>query len=66
MKKDNLIKFNKEESPLPSNVIEVKDSDLIRIPIFDRIYQIDGELYYELAGDRVPRKLKDYKLEDFN
>lgn len=67
MKKNNIIQLNNQKkNHLPTNAIEVKDSDLIRIPIFERIYQVDGELYYQVAGSRVPRKLKDYKLEDFN
>lgn len=65
MKKNNIIQLN-DKKQLPTNAIEVDDSDLIRVPIFERIYQVDGELYYQIVGSRVPRKLRDYKLEDFN
>lgn len=67
MKSNNIIQLNnKKKNQLPTNAIEVDDSDLIRVPIFERVYQVDGELYYQIVGSRVPRKLKDYKLEDFN
>lgn len=52
--------------PKPKNLIEVKNEELIRIPIFDKVYEIDGELYYKIKGDDTPRKMKDYKVEDFN
>ncbi|MEK4030749.1 hypothetical protein MKZ02_19725 [Pseudobacillus sp. FSL P4-0506] len=38
---------------------------LIRIPIFERIYEKDGELFYKIRGEDIPRKLSEYNLEDF-
>lgn len=56
----------RKENELPTNLTKINEKDLINIPIFERIYEIDGELYYEVSGENKPRKLKDYKLEDFN
>ncbi|KIL73735.1 hypothetical protein [Bacillus badius] len=34
--------------------------DLIRVPVFERVYMKDGELYGEFPGNPIPRKLSDY------
>lgn len=33
---------------------------LIRIPVFERVYMKDGELYGKFPGNPIPRKLSDY------
>lgn len=55
-----------ETSPLPSNLAKVENTDMVRIPILDKFYEVDGELYYKVAGDSTPRKWKDYSHENFN
>ena len=64
----NVINFPEKQKvdKLPTNLIKVDSTKTVRIPIFDRIYEVEGELYYELRGDRPPRKLKDYSHMDFN
>lgn len=34
--------------------------ELIRVPVFERVYMKDGELYGEFPGNPIPRKLSDY------
>ena len=68
MKKDKVINLvdKRNEKELPSNLIKVKSKKTVRIPILDKIYEVDGELMYELKSDTTPRKWKDYSLDDFN
>lgn len=59
--------FDKQQdNELPPNAIKVDSTKTVRIPILDRMYEIDGELYYELKGDKTPRKWKDYSHKNFN
>ncbi len=59
--------FDKQkDNKLPPNAIKVDSTKTVRIPILDRMYEIDGELYYEIKGDPTPRKWKDYNHMDFN
>ncbi|RJS60157.1 hypothetical protein [Bacillus sp. PK3_68] len=37
--------------------------ELIRIPVFERVYIKDGELYGELVGDKTPRKVSECTVE---
>ena len=64
----NVINFPKKQKndKLPTNLIKVDTTKTVRIPIFEKIYEVDGELMYELQGDPTPRKLKDYSHMDFN
>lgn len=39
---------------------ELADSDLVRIPILEKFYQIDGINFYEVKGDNTPRKWSEY------
>lgn len=65
---DNVINFpNKQkENRLPSNLIKVDTAKTVRIPILEKIYEVGGELMYELQGDPTPRKWKDYSHKNFN
>lgn len=40
--------------------------NMIKIPILDKFYEIDGEFYYQIKGDSTPRKWKDYNHMNFN
>ena len=64
----NIINFPDKQKvdKLPTNLIKVDSSKTVRIPIIDKFYEIDGELFYVISGDSTPRKWADYKLEDFN
>lgn len=67
MPKNNMRSIiQKPESNLPSNMHRVDASKLLKIPILDRLYEIDGEWYYQIQGDPTPRKWKDYDHMDFN
>lgn len=67
MKKENNIHLKDgQEIPLPPNMERVKNTDAVRIPILDKFYEVDGELYYEVSGDSTPRKWKDYSHMNFN
>lgn len=67
MKNKNISQLGyRENSPLPSNLTKVENTDMVRIPILDKFYEINGELYYEVSGDSTPRKWKDYSHENFN
>lgn len=37
----------------------------IRVPIISRMYEIDGEMHYEIEGENIPRKWSDYNVDDF-
>lgn len=65
---NNIINLpNKQkDNKLPLNAIKVESRKTVRIPILGRMYEIDGELYYELKGGSTPRKWKDYNHMDFN
>jgi len=56
----------RKEDKLPTNVTKVDSTKTVRIPILDRVYEIDGELYFETKNDSTPRKLKDYSQKNFN
>ena len=66
--KDNVINLadRKMENEFPRNLRRINDGRTIRIPILDKFYEKDGELFYELKGENIPRKWADYTLEDFN
>lgn len=64
MGKDNLVSFNKKEPCLPSNLVKVEGSELVRIPILNKFRVIDGEVYYQFGNDRLKR-MSDYSLDDF-
>lgn len=66
--KKNIINLDDKriEKGLPINVTRPKSQETVRIPILERIYEVDGELMYELKSDPTPRRLKDYSLDDFN
>lgn len=68
MKKSKLINLadKRIEKRLPTNIKRVDSSKTVRIPILEKIYEVDGELMYEIKGDNTPRKWKDYSLDDFN
>ncbi|GLY10376.1 hypothetical protein [Pseudobacillus badius] len=36
--------------------------ELVRIPVFERVYMIGDELYGEFKGDKTPRRVKDYTI----
>lgn len=65
---DNIINFPDKQNgnKLPTNLIKVDSTKTVRIPIIGRMYEIDGELYYEIQGDPTPRKWKDYSHMTFN
>lgn len=67
MEKDNLLHLHpRKRDALPPNMKRVDNSEMVRVPIIKRFYEIDGELYYQVAGDKTPKKWKDYTLDDFN
>lgn len=65
---NNIINFPDKQkvNQLPSNAIKVDSTKTVRIPILEKIYEMDGELMYELQGDPTPRKWKDYSHMNFN
>lgn len=65
---NNVVNFpdKQKANKLPSNLIKVDTTKKVRIPILSRMYELDGELYYELQGDPTPRKWKDYSHMNFN
>ncbi|MEV9640477.1 hypothetical protein ABZ756_07240 [Mammaliicoccus sciuri] len=67
MQKNKVVSINQNhKNELPSNLIRVNSKKTVRIPVVDRFYEIDGELYYQICGDNTPRKWADYDLRDFN
>lgn len=67
MPKNKIVSINQShKNELPSNLIPVNSHKTVRIPIVDRFYEIDGELYYQICGDNTPRKWAEYNLKDFN
>lgn len=68
MPKNKIANINKERKDisLPANMKKINQNNTIRIPILERMYEIDGELYYQIKGDNTPRKWKDYSHMDFN
>lgn len=67
MQKNKIKSINQQQSgELPSNLQPIDSSNTVRIPIIDRFYEIDGELYFQIAGDSTPRKWKNYSHMDFN
>lgn len=67
MQKNKIVSINKiRKDDLPSNLIPVESKKTVRIPIVDRFYEMDGELYYQICGDNTPRKWAEYDHRDFN
>ncbi|MEK4025842.1 hypothetical protein [Sporosarcina sp. FSL W7-1283] len=67
MPKNKIVSINQSrEDGLPSNLIPLDSKKMVRIPVVDRFYEIDGEIYYQISGDNTPRKWADYDLKDFN
>lgn len=53
-----------KKKELPTNVIKVDPTKTVRIPILGRMYEIDGELYYEIQGD-PPRGKEGLQSHEF-
>lgn len=65
MRKDKIVSIN-QKNDLPANVIPISKEEMIKVPILERFYEIDGELYYQVRGDSTPHKWNEYSHMDFN
>ena len=66
MKKDNIIRLGVNKSNPHPPIVKRLNTKAVHIPVLERIYKINGELYYQAEGDDRPRKWKDYSLKHFN